>query len=88
MRAVRALSGAVAAGVVVLAFVVVGAAVLGGREGFPGPGTVSLATHVAGAAVALIAQSWADRRFGIRALPGSLVVFVVLAALLWTQWWG
>lgn len=56
MRVVRALSGTVAAGLVVLAAVVVGAAVLGVRRGFPGPGASSVGWHIGMAALALGAQ--------------------------------
>ncbi|NLU83890.1 hypothetical protein HCA44_14005 [Rhodococcus sp. HNM0569] len=88
VRSVRALSGAVAAGTVVLACVAVGAAFVGTREGFPGPGSTTVAAHVVAAVVAVAAQWWTDRRFGAQALLGSLVVFVSLGTLVWTQWWG
>lgn len=38
VRALRALSGTVAAGIVVLTLVIIGSAYLGGNRGFPGPG--------------------------------------------------
>lgn len=87
MRAVRALSGAVAAGLVVLALVVSVTAILGAERGFPGPGGSSVGWHIAVAVVALGAQFFSDRRRGIPAFFASLVVFVVAAYLLITQWW-
>lgn len=88
VRGLRALSGATAAGVVVLALVVVGTAYLGGRRGFPGPGAVSVAAHIAAAVVVVAAQRFADRRRGGVAISCSLGVLLVTAVLLWTQWWG
>ncbi|MFF0815446.1 hypothetical protein ACFYVR_09890 [Rhodococcus sp. NPDC003318] len=87
-RALQALGGALTAGVVLLTVVVVATAWLGPRRGFPGPGTVSVTAHVV-AAVATVAGQWlADHRRGAVALTGSVVVFLVTALLLWTQWWG
>lgn len=84
----RALSGAVAAGLVVMAILVVGAQYLGNQRAFPGPGTVSVAAHIAAAVAAILAQHFADhRRRGTSALA-STVVFVIAGVLLWTQWWG
>ncbi len=88
MRVVRALSGTVAAGLVVLAAVVLVAAVLGVRRGFPGPGASSVAWHIGMAVLALGAQIFSDRRRGIPAFFGSLVVFVAAGYLLVTQWWN
>lgn len=88
MRAVRSLSGLVAGGLVVLAAVVIGFAVLGDDRGFPGPGDESVTWHVLGALVAVAAQVFADRRRGPAAFAGSAVVFVAAGLLIWTQWWG
>ncbi|MES9517753.1 hypothetical protein ACIQYW_04480 [Rhodococcus erythropolis] len=88
VRALRALSGTVAAGIVVLTLVIIGSAYLGGNRGFPGPGTTSIAAHIAASVVALAAQIWCDRRRGIAAVAGSVVVLVVAGLLLVTQWWG
>ncbi|WP_067817217.1 hypothetical protein [Nocardia inohanensis] len=88
MKVLRGLSGVVTGGVVVLAATVVGAAVIGARRGFPGPGASSVAWHVAAALLAVAAQIFADRRQGFAAFSGSLVVFLVAGYLLWTQWWN
>ncbi|TQF65629.1 hypothetical protein FK531_20855 [Rhodococcus spelaei] len=84
----QAFSGAVAAGVVVLALVVIGTAYLGGRRGFPGPGAMSVGAHIAAAVAVVVAQRFADHRRGAAAVAGSVAVFLVTIVLLWTQWWG
>lgn len=86
-RGLRTLSGVVAAGVVVLAVVVVGASYLGGERGFPGPGKVSVGAHILAAVVALLAQRAADHRRGVAGIFGSVGVFLITGLLLWTQWW-
>lgn len=88
MRAVRALSGTVAAGLVVLALVVSGAAMLGVDRGFPGPGGSTVGWHIGIAVLALGAQIFSDRRRGFPAFFGSLIVFVAAGYLLVTQWWN
>ena len=85
---IRGLSGAVAAGVVVLAIVVVATAFVGHARGFPGPGAMSIACHLVAAVVVIVAQLSADRRRGVTAFLACTAVFVVTLALLWTQWWG
>lgn len=87
-RALQALSGAVTAGVVLLALVVVATAYLGSRRGFPGPGAVSVTAHLVAAVVVVLAQRCADHRSGGVAVAGSVSVFLVTGGLLWTQWWG
>ncbi len=84
----RGLSGMVAAGVVVLAVVVVGAAYVGGNRNFPGPGTEAIVWHLVAAVLAITAQILADRTRGAVAAGASLLVVGIAAALLWTQWWG
>jgi len=88
MRLLRGISGAVAAGMVVLTLVVAGSAVLGGLRGFPGPGTSMVAWHIGLSVVAVAAQIFTDKRRGFAAFSGSLVVFVAAGYLLVTQWWN
>ena len=88
MTLVRTVSGVVAGGVVVLLCVVLGAAVLGARRDFPGPGAESLSWHIVAAVGAAAAQVFADRRRGIASLSGSVLVMITAGLLLWTQWWG
>ncbi|MEU2253098.1 hypothetical protein ABZ540_07960 [Nocardia xishanensis] len=88
MRYVRALSGLTAAGTVLLTLVVVGAAAIGARRGFPGPGAESVTWHLLASATVVVAQIFSDRHRGFAAFSGSAVVFFVTGVLLWTQWWG
>ncbi|WP_083865085.1 hypothetical protein [Nocardia brevicatena] len=88
MKLVRGIGGAVAAGVVLLALVVVGAAVWGQRRGFPGPGGESVAWHIGVAVLVVVAQCFSDRHRGTRAFAASLGVLVAAGFLLNTQWWG
>lgn len=88
VRMLRALSGAVAAGLALLAVAVVVVAVIGSQRGFPGPGAASVAAHCAGAAGALLCQRFADRRRGAIAALASLGVFAITGVVLWTQWWN
>lgn len=88
MRLVRGLSGVAAAGLVLLAVVVVGAEIVGERRGFPGPGAESVAWHVVVAVIAVVAQAYSDRVRGAASLGAAAVVLGSGAILLWTQWWG
>ncbi|MDV6266438.1 hypothetical protein [Rhodococcus globerulus] len=88
IRGLRALSGTVAAGIVVLTVVVIASAYLGGNRGFPGPGTTSITAHIVASVVALVAQIFCDRRRGVAAIAASVVVLVTAGVLLVTQWWG
>ncbi|RDI68586.1 hypothetical protein [Nocardia pseudobrasiliensis] len=88
MRLLRALSGVVAGGLVVLTLVVIGAEILGARRGFPGPGASPVAWHIGLSALAVAAQLFADRRRGFAAFSGSVVVFGAAGYLLVTQWWN
>lgn len=88
VRALRALSGSAAAGLVVLAAVVITGTVLGGQRGFPGPGAVSVSVHVVGGVAAVLCQRFSDRRRAVGAVLASLAVFAIAAVVLWTQWWN
>ncbi len=87
MKFLRGLSGAVAAGLVLLTIGVSVAQYLGNTRGFPGPGGVSVAVHIVGAIAAVIAQRVADHRRVVAAAAGSIAVFVITGLVLWTQWW-
>lgn len=88
LRWLLGLSGAIAAGTVVLTLTVVGFEYLGDLRDFPGPGHTSLVAHVVVSLIVVIAQVWADRRSGARAALGAFVVLGAVGFLLWTQWWG
>lgn len=88
VRAGRVLSGAATGALLVLAIVVCVAQYLAGDRGFPGPGTESVATHVVGAIVAIVAQVIADRRRGPKSVLAAFVVIFTASILLFTQWWN
>jgi predicted ribosomally synthesized peptide with SipW-like signal peptide len=90
LRVLRGLSGAVAAGLVVLAGATAVAAWFTDREGAPGPGTDIALGHVAIAVLAVAAQVVADRSSGrpVRALLAALVVLGLAGAALWVWWWN
>lgn len=88
VRALRALAGVTAAGVVVLAAVVGTVGRLASDRGFPGPGTQSLAAHITAAIVVVGLQVVADRRRGGGSAAASAAVLAVTGVLLWTQWWS
>lgn len=88
MRALRTLGGVMAAGMVVLALVVVGAAIVGARRGFPGPGGASVAWHV-GAAIFVVLVQWrVDRGRGPLVYGGVAAILVAVGLVLVTQWWN
>jgi ferric-dicitrate binding protein FerR (iron transport regulator) len=83
----RGLSGALAAGLVVLTVVVLVAQVVGLVNGSEGPGPFMVVGHVVAAALAVPAQRSADRRQGgPAALAGAAVAALTLATL-WLYWW-
>lgn len=87
MKVVRGISGSIAAGLVVLACVVVGAAVIGARRGFPGPGTESVGWHLVIAVSAVAVQAYSDRKRGVATVVAAVFVLAAATVLLWTQWW-
>jgi len=87
LRALRGLSGALAAGLVVLGLVLAGAQWLSGSATVPGPGAGTLLGHGVGGIVALLLQRVADRSRGGRSVAASLAVLAVVGAVLWFWWW-
>ena len=84
----RELSGALAAGMVLLAVLVLGAQVYALFRGTPGPGVFAVAGHLGAGALCFACQRMLDRRTGrATILPGVLMV-VVAAATLWFFWWS
>jgi predicted ribosomally synthesized peptide with SipW-like signal peptide len=90
LRALRWLSGVVAAGLVVLAGVTAVSAWFTDRDGAPGPGTDIVLGHLTIALLAVVAQVIADRADDrpIRAVLAVLAVFVLAGAALWVWWWN
>lgn len=86
-RRLVALSGTLAAGLAVLAVLVLAAQVWGWVAGHPGPKPGMLIGHLGGAGGAVVAQRVADRRTGRRAVLGAAVVLALVAAVLVVFWW-
>jgi hypothetical protein len=84
----RGLTGSLAFGLAVLAVVVLAAGVLGLFTGAPGPGPAALIAHPVAAALALVAQYFADRRRGRAAGFAGVAIVVITAATLWFFWWA
>lgn len=84
----RELSGSLAAGVVVLAAVVLVMQVVSWIRNVPGLGGWVLAGHVVGAVLAVLAQRQVDRRTGRGALVAGLALGAVVAGVLVLFWWS
>lgn len=87
VRLLRGLSGALAAGLVLLAVLLGVAQWVSGPDTVPGPGIGMLVGHWAGAVVAAVLQWIADRGRGVRAVAAAIAVLVVVVAVLWIWWW-
>lgn len=90
VRALRALSGLAAAGLVVLTGVMAVAAWLTDRDGAPGPGADTVLGHLAVAMLAVGGQIVADRSDDrpLRAVLAVLAVLGLAATALWVWWWN
>ena len=83
----RGFTGSLAAGLTLLAVVVLGAAVACAIRNVPGPGTAALVGHPIAAVVALAAQRVADSKHGRVAGLAGVVVCVAVGLALWSFWW-
>jgi len=84
----RGFTGSLAAGLAVLAVVVLGAAVICAYLRAPGPAMASVIGHPAAAIVALAAQRVADRREGsVAGAAGVVVLADALFVLVYFWWW-
>ncbi|MFJ8963450.1 hypothetical protein ACIRG5_29095 [Lentzea sp. NPDC102401] len=84
----RAVSGVLAVGLVLLALGNIGVQFYANSRDLPGPGTLSVIAHVVAALLVVGAQIVADRYADWKAPVASLAVLVVSAATLWTFWWA
>lgn len=80
-------TGALAAGLGVLAVVVLLAQVLGWVRGDSGPGIEMLVGHLAAAVVVIAAQLVVDRESGARAAICQGTIVVLTLAVLLLLWW-
>lgn len=87
-RALRALSGVLAGGLVALAVAICTAQWLAGMSGRPGPGTATVIGHVVAALATVVLQLAADRLRGRIAALASGSVLVITAAVLWFGWYS
>jgi hypothetical protein len=84
----RGLTGALAAGLVVLALVVLGSGVLALITGTPGPAVFMLVGHPVAAVLALVAQRFVDTKRRRVAGVAAVAVLAITAATLWLFWWA
>jgi hypothetical protein len=84
----RELCGALAAGVVILAAVVLVLEVISWTRGLPGLGVVVLIGHLVGAVLAVVIQRRLDRRTGRPALLAGLALGAVVVGMLVLFWWS
>jgi hypothetical protein len=83
----RGFTGSLAAGLSVLALVMLGDGLVSALVGAPGPGAVSLIGHPLAAILALAAQWVADRREGKLSGAAGIVVAAVVVFVLVLFWW-
>jgi hypothetical protein len=84
----RGVTGAFAAGLVLLALAMLVVQVYAMGRTLPGPGWDVVAGHWLTAVIAVVAQRYADRRQGWLSALFSLVVLVVGLGALWIFWWA
>ena len=84
----RGVTGSFAAGLVVLAVLVLGAGLVCAFVDVPGPGVAPMIAHPVAAVLALAAQRVADRKNGPVAGIAGLAVPAIVATALWTFWWA
>ncbi|GGU74720.1 hypothetical protein [Lentzea flava] len=84
----RAVSGVLAVGMVLLALGNIGVQFYANARDLPGPGTLSVTAHVVAALLVVGGQIVADRYADWKAPIGSLAVLVVTGVTLWTFWWA
>lgn len=87
VRLLRALSGSLTAGLVLLAVLLGVAQWFSGPDTVPGPAIGMLVGHWVGALVAVLLQWVADRSRGRRAVIASLAAVAVVVGVLWFWWW-
>lgn len=83
----RGLSGALAAGFLVLSLFLAGVQFWATREGLEGPGLPAVISQLVASLVALALQAVADRRRDLAGGLATVGVFVLVLGSLWFWWW-
>ncbi|WP_157433996.1 MULTISPECIES: hypothetical protein [Actinoalloteichus] len=86
-RLLRGVSGAITAGLVILALTMIIAQLVATRASYPGPGWAVVVVHLLFAIGAVLLQRASDRRRTAVRWWGPLIVLVLAGALLWFWWW-
>jgi hypothetical protein len=84
----RVVSGALTAGLVVLAVALVIVWVVAASHGHPGPGVPALVGHLAAAGLAVALQRVADRRTDRPGVLAGVGVVLLAAVLIGLFWWA
>lgn len=84
----RAVSGVLAVGMVLLALANIGVQFYANSRDLPGPGMLSVVSHVVAALLVVAGQIVADRYADWKAPVSSSAVLLVTGATLWTFWWA
>jgi hypothetical protein len=86
--ALTAIAGVLVCVLVILAVGMVGAQIVAGQHGQPGPGAGTLGVHLAAAVVGIAGYRLASRRPG--ALPPVVcaALLVIAGLVLWFYWWA
>ncbi|MEV0698525.1 hypothetical protein AB0I53_11480 [Saccharopolyspora sp. NPDC050389] len=86
--ALRGLTGALAAGFLLLALVLVAVQFWATNQGQEGPGLAALIAQLVAALIALVLQAIADRRNDAQGGLAACGVLVVVFGSLWFWWWA
>ncbi|SEQ12231.1 hypothetical protein SAMN05216188_102136 [Lentzea xinjiangensis] len=82
------MSGVLAVGMVLLALANIGVQFYANSRDLPGPGMLSVVSHVVAALLVVAGQIVADRYADWKAPVSSSAVLLVTGATLWTFWWA
>lgn len=83
----RVVAGSMAAGLLVLAFCLLGVQIWAGNNGLEGPGVDDVVTHFVAAVLALVLNGIAERRKGRFGGLCCLGSFLCVLAAVWFWWW-
>jgi hypothetical protein len=84
----RAVTGSLAAGLLLLALFLIGTQVWALGQGLQGPGIPTMIGHIVAAVVALVLQAIADRRRDAVGGVAAIAVLILVFGALWFWWWA